>query len=101
MTDGIKLKFDEKDQATIDEEHSSKKECFGGVRCIYCEHNTDTVILNNGTVLQTHAMICSHTGEPVVKFDHCPLGYWVKLAVPIGWQNLTLEERIKWKQGQL
>jgi len=94
---GIKLKFDQNGSAKTTNEDGN--ECFGGVICVHAQHTTEEFYLEDGTKIVTHPIICNYRNKPIVEFNNgCPLGYWIKLAVPIGWQNLTFEERIKWRK---
>lgn len=98
---GIKLKFDKNGKATVDNDLPDIIECFGGIKCIHCEQTTKTIQLADGRQIKIHPMTCKHKDTPVTVFERCPLGYWEKLTVPIGWQNLTLEERTKWRKNDI
>ena len=96
MKSGIKLKFDEDLNVDIDDKANTKEECFGGVMCVHAKRSIERFHLSDGTTIKTHPITCEAKNLPVVGFEQCPQGRWVRLDGPIGWQNLTREEQQKW-----
>ncbi len=86
MSGGISLKFDNDDNAAINTE--TGEQCFGGVVCQLCIHESGKRVLDNGRQIDVEYWICQHINENVIELEKCPLKYWVKMAVPIGHQNI-------------
>ena len=85
MAEGIKLQFDDDDQATVKKQRKEKM-CFGGVMCPHMEY-------------KEKIMWCEAADKPVSDFDkHCPQNRWVTLVVPIGHQNMFQPKNYKLRE---
>lgn len=78
MDKGISLEFDDDGEADVADDIKAER-CFGNVMCRH---------------LKINPMYCTYKKLSAAEFYEkgCPLGYWVKLAVPIGYQNRHREE---------
>ena len=84
---GIRLNIAD-DNVSIDEDHSGiKQPCFGDVKCGWSEHRPQEAILHDGAVVVTERWYCNRKEIFTVNLEKCPIGLWLKMAVPIGWQN--------------
>ena len=81
MSEGISLSFDENGDAEISDPVQGSM-CFGGV---VCKHS----------YFCKQGMWCGFGDKPMTDYDEkCPAGFWVKLAVPIGHQNILTKSNI-------
>jgi len=72
MTKGISLKFNDNGEAKI-YHPNPENPCFGGVRCRHA----------------TEGYFCKYVQKPLAEVKNkCPINRWVKMAVPIGHQNI-------------
>jgi len=78
--DGISLTFDDDGNAEVESSDLGQR-CFGNVLCKHCTRKVHE--------LGYEQIWCEHKNCSVTDFDgKCPLGYWVKLAVPIGYHKI-------------
>ena len=86
----IKLKFTDDDKADIsydDADNINEYECFGGAMCRNLEFKK--IRIDTNTLTGTYDQYwCKIKSCPVADLKICPDNKWIKLTVPVGYQNI-------------
>lgn len=85
--EGIKLEFNDNDDAQVTRGKTEVNECFGMVICPHCRIRIEKITLENGNTLDSHRPFCQHVKKDVLDIfseseqARCPLNYWVRARV--------------------